>query len=85
MACGAFPIVSPLETIKTVAKEETNVLFARNLYPQEIAAALVKAMQDDFLIDQAIRNNLELVSRIADRRGIAQKVIAYYQNIANGL
>ncbi len=61
MACGAFPIVSPLETIKTVVMEETNVLFARNLYPEEIAAALVKAMQEDFLVDQATRNNLELV------------------------
>ena len=79
MACGAFPIVSPLETIKTVVMEETNVLFARNLYPEEIAAALVKAMQEDFLVDQATRNNLELVHRIADRRSIAQKVIAYYQ------
>lgn len=83
MACGAFPIVSPLETIKTAVKEETNVLFARNLYPQEIATALVKAMQDDSFVDQAAGNNLELVRRIADRRSMTQKVIEYYQNIAN--
>lgn len=84
MACGAFPIVAPLETIKTVVEEKKNVLFARNLYPEEIAAALVRAMQDDFLVDQAARNNLELVHRTADRKKISQKVIAYYESIAAG-
>ncbi len=85
MACGAFPIVSPLETINTVVNDETNVLFARNLYPHEIAAALSRAMQDDSLVDQAVKNNLELVYRIADRKKIAQKITAYYNNIAETL
>jgi len=51
MACGAFPIVSPLDTIRPVVKNEKNVLFARNLYPQELAEALTRAMTDDDLVD----------------------------------
>ena len=43
MAAGALPIVSPLETITPFAKAEKNVLYARNLYPSEIAEALVRA------------------------------------------
>jgi hypothetical protein len=81
MATGAFPIVSPLETITPIVRNETNVLFARNLYPDEIAGALVRAMKDDALVDQAARNNLELVRRIADRATIRPRVVEFYQQL----
>ena len=67
MAAGAFPIVSPLDTIQPIVKNERNVLFARNLYPQEIAEALCRAMHDDELVDHAAERNLKLVRKIADR------------------
>ncbi len=82
MACGAFPIVSPLETILPVVKNEENVLFARNLYPEEIAAALERAMTDDALVDHAAERNLELVSRIANRERIRPRVIEFYKSLA---
>ena len=78
MAAGAFPVVSPLETIAAVVREEENVLFARNLYPEEIAAALVRAMNDDALVDRAALNNAALVRTVADRSAIQKSVIAYY-------
>lgn len=81
MATGAFPIVSPLETITPIVKAESNVLFARNLYPQEIAEALVRAMTDDNLVDQAAHRNLTLVGEIADRAIIGPRVINYYKNL----
>jgi glycosyltransferase involved in cell wall biosynthesis len=83
MAYGAFPIVSPLETISPVVQQEENVLFARNLYADEIAAALVRAMTDDALADRAAQNNLQLVAEIANRKTIRKKVIAYYLEITN--
>jgi glycosyltransferase involved in cell wall biosynthesis len=82
MACGAFPIVSPLETILSVVKNEQNVLFARNLYPQEIAAALARAMTDDDLVDRASVQNLELVQKLAGRSILTPKIIAYYETLA---
>jgi hypothetical protein len=84
MACGAFPIVSPLETIVPVVKNVDNVLFARNLYPEEIAAALERAMTDDALVDHAAQRNLELVSRIANRERIRPRVIEFYESLAGG-
>jgi glycosyltransferase involved in cell wall biosynthesis len=81
MAAGALPIVSPLETIRPVVENETNVLFARNLYPEEIASALVRAMTDDALVDAAAQKNLELVERIADRREIRLRVIDFYERL----
>jgi hypothetical protein len=61
---------------------ERNVLFARNLYPGEIAEALVRAMRDDALVDRAAANNLELVSRLADRAELAGRVATFYEAIA---
>ena len=82
MAAGALPIVSPLETIRPVVKSEENVLFARDLYPDEIAAAIERAMTDDELVAKATANNLELVRRIAGRETIRPRVIEYYETLA---
>jgi hypothetical protein len=82
MAAGALPIVSPLETIVPIVEDGQNVLFARNLYPEEIAAALVRAMTDDALVDEAARRNLELVSRIANRDEVRARVVKFYESLA---
>lgn len=82
MASGAFPIVSPLETILPLVKHEENVLFARNLYPNEIAEALERAMTDDKLLDAAAQRNLDLVRRVAARDLIRPRVIEFYETLA---
>lgn len=82
MASGAFPIVSPLETISTVVENERNVLFARNCYPEEIASALVRAMNDDDLVDAAAARNLELVRHIANRDDVRRRVVSFYESLA---
>ncbi len=82
MACGALPVVSPLETIRGVVVDGENVLFARNLDPDEIAAALVTAMTDDALVTGCAAANLELVRRLADRATIGPRVVAFYEELA---
>ncbi|HEY2971169.1 MAG TPA: glycosyltransferase [Pyrinomonadaceae bacterium] len=84
MAAGALPIVSPLATILPVVKSEENVLFARNLYPHEIAEAIGRAMTDDALVNAVAERNLELVRRIAGREAIRTRVIEYYEGLARG-
>jgi glycosyltransferase involved in cell wall biosynthesis len=81
MAAGALPIVSPLETIRTVVKNEENVLFAQNLYPHEIATALTRAMTDDKLVDAIAERNLALVRGIAARDLIRPRVIEFYESL----
>lgn len=83
MATNTFPIVSPLDTLYGIFKEGENVLFAKNLYPEEIAKALVKAMNDDGLIDSVAKNNSELVRKLADRTVIAHKVAEYYKTMSH--
>ncbi len=82
MAAGALPVVSPLDTIRPVVQHERNALFARNLYPDEIAAALCRAMSDDDLVDAVAQRNLDLVRRLADRSTIRPRVVAYYEKLA---
>lgn len=82
MALGALPIVSPLDTISTLVADEVNVLMARNLYPDEIAQALGRAMSDDALVERLAAVNRELVSRVAQRSDIAARVAAFYQGLA---
>lgn len=82
MALGAFPIVSPLDTITPVVKNEENVLFARNLYPEEIAEALVRAMRDDALVDQAAERNVGCVDALANRSRVRDSVISYYMALS---
>lgn len=81
MGLGAFPIVSPLDPVLPVVRDPQNVLFARNLYPQEIAVALARAMNDDALVDSAAQSNLQLISRIANRALIRPKLIEFYQTL----
>ena len=84
MAAGALPIVSPLETIKPLVEDNKNVLFARNLYPQEIADALRRAMTDDEFVDRAARANLGVVRGFADREMVRTKVLKFYGSLAQG-
>lgn len=84
MGTGAFPILSPLDTIRPLVRDEHNVLFARNLYPNEIGDALVRAMTDDALVDRAAVHNAALVRELADRAAIRPRVMALYESIAAG-
>lgn len=81
MAAGAFPVVSPLETISPLVENGRNVLFARNLYPHEIAEVLRLAMTDDALIDGAVERNLSFVRRLADRASIGPRVVRFYEEV----
>lgn len=83
MANSVFPIVSPLDTITPVVKNESNVLFARNLYPDEIREALTRAMADDELVDEAAKHNLDLVKQVASREKIAKELISYYESFSS--
>jgi glycosyltransferase involved in cell wall biosynthesis len=81
MAAGTVPVLSPIETIAGVVQADKNVLFARNLYPDEIAQALVRGMSDDQLADTIWQENLGLVSKIANRATILPRVIDNYYKI----
>jgi hypothetical protein len=81
MALGAAPLVSPLDTIVPVVKNEENVIFARNLYPDEIADALVRLMSDDNLVDRMAGNNMVRIREMADRQRVRERALVYYEEV----
>ena len=81
MLNGAFPILSPLASIAAIVQDGVNVLFARNLYPEEISRALVMAMTDDTLVDRAASANRSLVDKIASRKTIAGALVEFYEQL----
>jgi len=82
MITGLVPIVSPLETLTPHFEDGKQVLYARNLYPNEIAEALIKAMNDDTLAERIVRYNAEHFPFFARRPDIQQKVRELYQDLA---
>lgn len=82
MALGAAPLVSPLDTITPVVQPDQNVVFARNLYPDEIADGLVRLMTDDSLVDRLARNNVQRVREIADRKRVRERAAVFYDEVA---
>ena len=80
-ACGAFPILSPIESITQLISAEKHSLFARNLYPNEIAEAIIRAMNDDTLVDSAVANNLSIVYEYADSKKIRGKIVNFYRSL----
>lgn len=81
MAFGIIPIVSPIETLVSIFKNEENVIYARNLYVNELEGAILKAMNDSELGDLIIKNNLSLVKKIANREYFQEKLIKFYHSI----
>lgn len=80
MAAGVLPIISPIDTLTSLFNN-SNAIFARNLYPDEIEASLILAMNNDELVDEIVKNNIEFVRNIADRNIIKNKMIAFYNGI----
>lgn len=82
MACGAVAIVSPLETFAHRVKEGEEALFAHNLYPDQIAAQLERALTDDALVERISAKALALVSTESNREVNRPAVIAMYHELA---
>lgn len=84
MAIGAVPILSPIPTIRRYVRDPEHAFFARNLYPHEIADALVRALDEKTDLDGMAERNLKLVREIADVKTFQPRIIAFYADIIAG-
>jgi glycosyltransferase involved in cell wall biosynthesis len=83
MAAGALPLLSPIDSIREWITDGENGLLAHALYPDQVAAALRRALLDDELFERAQRLNWEIVCQRADRREVRREVLEYYQNLCH--
>lgn len=82
MIAGLVPIVSPLETLTPHFEDGKQLLYARNLYPNEIAEALIKAMNDDALAEHITCYNAKHFPFFARRPDIQRKLRELYLDLA---
>jgi glycosyltransferase involved in cell wall biosynthesis len=82
MMLNTVPIVSPIPTIKTFVSDPENVIFARNLYPEELAAALVRSLNDSIGNKKRVAANRKLVESLYDREGLKKRLTQMYEDLA---
>jgi glycosyltransferase involved in cell wall biosynthesis len=82
MACGAFPVISDLESIREwISHSENGLLFNPN-DPEELALCLKEALDNISLRKTAQKINLQLINDRADYIKIMPQVRKFYQAIA---
>ncbi len=81
MAAGALPLMSPIDSIQEWITDGKNGLLAHALYPDQIAVALKRSLQDDVLFETAKHINWQIISQRADRSKIRSEIINYYQQL----
>lgn len=66
MACGALPVVGDVASVREWIRDGINGLVVPALDPTKVAAALVRALKDDTLVQAAREENERLVRDRAD-------------------
>ncbi|MGI8606163.1 MAG: glycosyltransferase family 4 protein [Gaiellaceae bacterium] len=84
MAAGSFPIQSHTSCLEEWVRDGETGLLVHPDDPQEVAAALRRAVTDDELVDRAAARNLETVQERLDSSRIRPAVLEMYERIAAG-
>jgi hypothetical protein len=82
MAMGSFPVHSSTSCGGEIAPHGRSALFVDGRDPEQVAAALRRALTDDQLVDDAADLNVSLTAAHLDRRLIRARVLDMYGRIA---
>lgn len=77
MACGSFPVVSNLESLREWIDDGVNGLLV-DLTPSSLATAIVRALRDDALRAKATAHNRRLVEKRATREVVRPAITRLY-------
>ncbi|MBN2385832.1 MAG: glycosyltransferase family 4 protein [Anaerolineales bacterium] len=84
MACGCFPVAGDLESIREWIVPGENGLLIDPADPQALAQAILNALDDAGLRQEALKKNARLIARRAEyRRCMAQAETFYRQIVGN--
>lgn len=84
MACGAFPVMSGLESIREWITHGANGLLFDPDDPEDLAACLREALNNDRLRRDAQQVNSQLISERADFETVMPRVRQFYAEVASG-
>lgn len=81
MACGCFPIVGDLESLREWITDGLNGLLVDARNPSALAEAILRALSDPALREQASRINVSLLAERAEYQHNMQRVLAWYEAV----
>ena len=82
MACGAFPVMSNLESIREWITHGVNGLLFDPTDAQDLADCLMEALDNPSMRQRARPGNSEMVSDRADYAKVMPQVRTFYQSVA---
>ncbi len=81
MACGCFPVVGDLESLREWIAPGVNGLLVHPLDSRSLAQAVISALEDHDLREQAAQYNTRLIAEKADYRRVMPLAEAFYQQL----
>lgn len=82
MACGCLPVAGDIESLREWITPGINGLLVDPHQPQALAEALVLALENPALRQQAAEHNFALIQRRADVNLLRAQVEVFYQRVA---
>jgi hypothetical protein len=84
MACGCFPVVGDIESMREWITDGLNGLLVDASDEKMVAVAIARALNEPILRSQAAKINLTLLEERADYTRNMQRVTEFYQNLIGG-
>jgi glycosyltransferase involved in cell wall biosynthesis len=84
MACGCFPIVGDVESLREWITPGSNGLIVDAGNPQALAEAILNALKDNNLRARAVRENSRIISERADYYTCMTQAEAFYRQAIKG-
>jgi glycosyltransferase involved in cell wall biosynthesis len=82
MACGCFPILGDLESIREWIENGKNGFLVSPADPEAVAAAIVRAASDAGLRRAAADQNKRIIADRAEWHGVMGRVQKFYHELA---
>jgi len=81
MACGCFPVAGDIDSLREWITPGVNGLLVDPTDPQELADAMIVALNHPDLRDRAKKHNLELIRDRADYQVVMPQAEAFYKKL----
>lgn len=81
MACGSFPIVGDLESLREWILDQENGLLVSPSDPQQLAEAILLAIGDEALRRRAAVANQRIIAERADWASVMERVQSFYERV----
>jgi len=81
MACGCFPVVGDLESIREWIEDDVNGILVRPDDADGLATAVLKALADQTLRQRAELQNLQLIEKRASHTKVMAEAEAFYRGL----